>query len=132
MKNCLTNTVLLISLIATLSGCASVRTVGDDSDRNRQEYASRRQVDSVTVYVRDSIVVRISGDTVFRDRWHTLYRDRWRERSDTLIVRDSLWREVSVMVEKPLNGWQNFQLWAGRIALILLIGGLLFFMIKRF
>lgn len=132
MKNCLTNTVLLISLLLLFSGCASVRTAGGSSDRNREEYANHRQVDSVTVYVRDSIVLRIAGDTVFHDRWHTLCRDRWRDRSDTLVVRDSLWREVSVMVEKPLNGWQNFQLWAGRIALILLIGGVLFFVVKRF
>ena len=132
MKNFWATTALLISRLVILTGCANSRMAGGSSSQNREEYAGRRQVDSVRVYVRDSIVVRISGDTIYRDRWHTRYRDRWRDRSDTLVVRDSIRQEIPVMVDRPLSGWQHFQIWSGRIALALLLGGVLLIVLKRF
>lgn len=56
-----------------------------------------------SVYVHDSISVYIRGDTVFKDKYHLQYKDRYivRNKSDTMIVRDSI--PYKVGVEKPLS-----------------------------
>ena len=80
----------------------------------RTEYVYRDRVERDTTIVRDSVWIKekVKGDTVFvekvRDR--LVYRDRWREKTDTLMVRDSVKVETVKEVEKPLNGWQRFRL----------------------
>jgi hypothetical protein len=61
-----------------------------------------------------------------------LYRDK--------IVRDSIFKtdtirvpypvEVIKEVTKPLTGWQNFQVWCGRIALLLAMLAVVYFALK--
>ena len=80
----------------------------------RTEYVYRDRVERDTTIVRDSVWIKekVKGDTVFvekvRDR--LVYRDRWREKTDTLMVRDSVKVETVKEVAKPLNGWQRFRL----------------------
>lgn len=130
MKGYLPSTALLISLFL-LSGCKPAQVVGGSTERVHDSDHTVRQTDSLTVYVHDSIFMYVAGDTVRIDRWHTRYRDRWHERTDTLIVRDSIAKETPVMVYKTMSGWQTFQLWCGRILLVIVAGGLLFKIFKR-
>lgn len=131
MKNCLPRTALLIScLLLLLSGCKPVQMVGGSSSQTHDRDHSLRQIDSVLIVKTDSVFIREKGDTVYMYRYRTLYQDRWRDRTDTLIVRDSIATETPVMVYKT-TGWQNFQLWCGRILLALLLGYFLFRLIKR-
>ena len=80
----------------------------------RTEYVYRDRVERDTTIVRDSVWIKekVKGDTVFvekvRDRF--VYRDRWMEKTDTVMVRDSVKVETVKEVEKPLNGWQRFRL----------------------
>lgn len=119
MKNCWMPTVLLISLL--LVGCRQMQMVGGSTSQVSERETASKQVDSVFCYVRDSVIIFKAGDTVWRDRYHTEFRDRWHDRTDTVVIRDSVGVETPVLVEKPLSGWVNFQLWAGRLALIALL-----------
>ena len=119
MKNFWTLTVLLISLL--LVGCRPMQMVGGSTSQVSERETTSRQRDSVFIYRVDSVIIRLAGDTVFQDRWHTVYRDCWHDRTDTVVIHDSVGVETPVLVEKPLSGWVNFQLWAGRLALIALL-----------
>lgn len=119
MRNCWLITVLLISLM--LVGCRPMQMAGGSSSRAGERETTSRQVDSVFIHVTDSVFIREKGDSVFVIKYRTVYRDRWRDRTDTLRVCDSVYVEEPVLVAKPLSGWQHFQLWTGRIALIVLL-----------
>ena len=121
MRGSLPRTASLISLcvLLALASCRGGRALtGTEARRESREEASRAK-DSVTLYVRDSVHVREKGDT------------RWRERTDTVVIRDSVFRERPVATGKPLTGWQHFQLWCGRLALLLLACIVLAKLVKR-
>ncbi|MDR0543462.1 MAG: hypothetical protein LBH19_14800 [Dysgonamonadaceae bacterium] len=96
----------------------------------KTEYRDKIVRDSVFKY--DSIFVKDKGDTVFFERYKYLYRDK--------IVRDSIFKndtirvpypvEVVKQVKAPLTGWQNFQVWCGRIALVVVLLVGLYFVLK--
>ena len=98
---------------ALLAGCSPkvIETV-------RTEYVYRDRVQRDTTVVRDSVFIRekVKGDTVFvekvRDR--LVYRDRWREKTDTVVLRDSVAVETvkEVKVEKPLSAWKRAKIGA--------------------
>lgn len=98
---------------ALLVGCSPkvIETV-------RTEYVYRDRIQRDTTVVRDSVVIRekVKGDTVFvekvRDR--LVYRDRWREKTDTVVLRDSVAVETvkEVKVEKPLSAWKRAKIGA--------------------
>ena len=73
-----------------------------------------------SVYVHDSVSVYIRGDTVFKDKYHLQYKDRYivRNKSDTLIVRDSI--PYKVGVEKTLSKTDKAFLNIGKIASVCL------------
>lgn len=81
-----------------------------------------------SVYVHDSISVYIRGDTVFKDKYQFRYKDRYivRNKSDTLIVRDSI--PYKVEVEKQLSKTDKVFLNIGKIASICLFIGILAFL----
>ena len=127
--------IALIGLVACISvGCKSVRYV----DRVHTEYKDRLRIDSVyshdTILQRDSIVTLLQGDTLRIDRWH--WRDRiavkWKTslQHDTVAIVDTL-RSVQVKeVAKPLNWWQRTMQGGGYALLILIIGGIVYTILK--
>jgi hypothetical protein len=84
------------------------------------------QIDSVLIYKRDSIYIREKNDTVVVEKWHTLLKYRDKIRIDTLHITDTLRvthseiKTIEVEVNR-ITGWQNFQIWAGRIFLVALL-----------
>jgi hypothetical protein len=97
----------------------------------RDRYVVQHQTDSVMVYLRDSVFVRERADTVFVDRTHTKTVYRERVRVDTLRVRDTVnvvrTETLTVTTEVEVNrltGWQQVQLWFGRVLMwgLVLIG----------
>lgn len=92
--------------------------MGGSEQHTVERETSRRQSDSVFVYVGDSVVVREKGDTILVTHSRTRYIDRWRDRHDTVVCRDSVIKEIPIPVEKPLSGWMQFQIWTGRLLLI--------------
>lgn len=91
-----------------------------------------------SIYVRDSVyidrfnIIREKGDTVFVIQKSVEYRDRWREK----VVRDTLRttqkETVTQYVEKKLTWWQELQIWAGRILLVIVAGLVVYAGIKIF
>lgn len=123
MKN---TSIFIILLLCFCSSCKTPQYIPVETVKT--EYRDKIVRDSVFRY--DSIFVKDKGDTVFFERYKYLYRDK--------IIRDSIFTqdtirvpypvEVIKEVKAPLSGWQNFQVWSGRIALILaLLAGLYFF-----
>ena len=82
-----------------------------------------------SVYVHDSVSVYIRGDTVFKDKYHLQYKDRYivRNKSDTLIVRDSI--PYKVEVSKQLSKTDKAFLNIGKIASFCLFIGILAFFV---
>lgn len=81
-----------------------------------------------SVYVHDSVSVYIKGDTVFKDKYQLRYKDRYivRNKSDTLIVRDSI--PYKVEVDKPLSKTDKAFLNIGKITSVCLFIGILPFL----
>ncbi|MDR1585673.1 MAG: hypothetical protein LBS07_05845, partial [Prevotellaceae bacterium] len=101
-------------LAAVFSGCH--KTVYVPVESVKTEYRDNYLRDSV--YLHDSIFVKEKGDTVFVNAFRYLYRDRTVR--DSIAVHDTVKVPYPVEVEKPVkyvSGWQNFQIWCGRIAL---------------
>jgi hypothetical protein len=94
------------------------------------EYRDNFVRDSIFRY--DSIFVKDKGDTLILERYRYLYRDK--------IVRDSIFKTDTIRVPYPievikekkakLSGWQNFQIWCGRIALLLATLAIVYFVLK--
>ena len=78
-----------------------------------------------SVYVHDSVSVYIIGDTVFKYKYHIQYKDRFivRNKSDTLIVRDSI--PYKVEVNKQLSKTDRAFLNIGKIASVCIFIGIL-------
>lgn len=109
---------LLIALF--FGSCRSVRVIEKEVIKTDTVLTTKIQIDSI--YVNDSIYIRelIQGDTVkiTTDRWHTRWRDRILYDSIYIAQRDTVKVTDIKEVPRKLSGWQWFQIWAGRLALI--------------
>ena len=104
---------VIVSMLLMLASCVSSERAIMNADF-RDEYTHRILCDSF--YIHDSVFVALNADTVYRDRVRTVYRDRLRV--DTVVVHDTVYCELSVEKEKPM------QRSAGRwwfLALVLLV-----------
>ena len=109
---------LLIALF--FGSCRSVRVIEKEVIKTDTVLTTKIQIDSI--YVNDSIYIRelIQGDTVkiTTDRWHTRWRDRILYDSIYIAQRDTVKVTDIKEVPRKLSGWQWFQIWAGRLALL--------------
>ena len=114
--------VAIIALLIALffGSCRSVRVIEKEVIKTDTVLTTKIQIDSI--YVNDSIYIRelIQGDTVkiTTDRWHTRWRDRILYDSIYIAQRDTVRVTDIKEVPRKLSGWQWFQIWAGRLALI--------------
>ena len=112
---------IIALLIALFFGsCRSVRIVEKEVIKTDTLVSTQIQRDSI--YINDSIYIRevVSGDTVkiTTDRWHTQWRDRILYDSIYIAQRDTVRVTDIKEVPRKLSGWQWFQIWAGRLALL--------------
>ncbi|MBB4037002.1 hypothetical protein GGR21_002916 [Dysgonomonas hofstadii] len=87
----------------------------------RTEYQERIIKDSLHLY--DSVFVKLKGDTVWLEKYKYLYRDRFLR--DSVFKTDSIQIPYPVEVEREINrltSFQSFQLWCGRILILLFVG----------
>lgn len=111
--------IVLMVLIGILSGCKS-QLVYVPVETIKTEYKDRLQRDSIHLY--DSVFVKMKSDTVFFEKYKYLYRDKLIR--DSVFVTDSLQVPYPVEVEKEVNrlsSFQHFQIWCGRILLLLVL-----------
>ena len=115
--------VIFFALAIICSACKTVKYVPLETVKT--EYRDNFVRDSIIRY--DSVYMKDHGDTIYLERYHYLYRNK--------IVRDSIFKTDTIRVpypvetvrevKKPLSGWQNFQVWCGRIALaVVLLAGI--------
>lgn len=126
MKN---TSIFIILLPFFCSSCKTPQYIPVETVKT--EYRDKIVRDSVFRY--DSIFVKDKGDTVFFERFKYLYRDKIIR--DSVFVQDTICVpypvEVTKEVKAPLSGWQSFQLWSGRIVLILALLAGLYFVLKH-
>ena len=130
--------VAIIALLISLffASCRSVRVIEKEVIKTDTVLTTKIQIDSI--YVNDSIYIRelIQGDTVkiTTDRWHTRWRDRILYDSIYIAQRDTVKVTDIKEVPRKLSGWQWFQIWAGRLALlaIMLTAGVIIYKKRLF
>ena len=125
--------LLFLAAIATmLYSCKSVKYIPVET--TKIEYRDKFVRDSIFRY--DSVFVKDKGDTLILERYKYLYKNRIVK--DSIFINDTIQVpypvEVVKQVKAPLTGWQNFQIWCGRIALVvlLLLGVYLVLRLKKF
>lgn len=119
---------ILIPILCLLSSCKG-KTIYVPIENSRTEYKDRLYTDSI--FLHDSIVFKVQQDTVFVEKYKYIYRNR--------LLRDSIFKYDSIQVPYPvveykevnkLSGFQNFQIWCGRLLLVLLGGYFIFQRLK--
>lgn len=138
MKKSITRHAILIVLLCITAwlmfGCRSIQYVPVETVK--VEYRDKLKIDSIIKY--DSIFYDryMKGDTVFMTKEKYRYLDKIKIVRDSVFKTDSIQIPYPVKVEKEVNrlsSFQSFQIWCGRILLLLL--GLWFgykFFIKKF
>ena len=106
-------TMLILSMFCR---CTTTKYVPVTEYKDRVVLKTDSLLKTDSVYVHDSVSVYIRGDTVFKDKYHLQYKDRYivRNKSDTLIVRDSI--PYKVEVNKQLSNTDRAFLKIGKIA----------------
>jgi hypothetical protein len=114
----------------TLLCCACGTTKYVPVETVKTEYRDNFVRDSIFRY--DSVFVKQTADTVFFERYKYLYRDKIIR--DSILIQDTIRVpfpvEVVKQVKAPLTSWQNFQVWCGRIALVIVLLVGLYFVLK--
>ena len=116
-------------ILSIFCRCTTTKYVPVTEYKDRVVVKTDSLLKTDSVYVHDSVSVYIRGDTVFNDKYHLQYKDRYivRNKSDTLIVRDSI--PYKVGVEKPLSKTERAFLNIGKIASVCLFIGILAFFV---
>lgn len=116
---------LFIVLLLLIVGC-SPRVLERVEVHTDTCYVHQVRRDSVVRH--DSIYIHefMKNDTVFLERVRLQRLVQERLRVDTLFVSrsDTVVRTRIEYRNKPLSGWQQFQIWHGRIFLVLLAGAI--------
>jgi hypothetical protein len=111
-------TVAAILLHCLCHSCKSIQYIPIESTKT--EYRDNYIRDSI--FCLDSVYIKEKGDTLIVERYRYVYRDRTTH--DSIHINDTIRVPVPVevikKVKQPLTGWQNFQIWCGRFALLAL------------
>ncbi len=127
--------IIIVGLLLFLlfTSCKS-KTIYVPVESTKIEYRDKIQRDSIHLY--DSIYFEkyLKGDTVFltKEKYKYLYRDK--------LVHDSIFKLDSIKVPYPvieyqevnrLSSFQSFQIWCGRILLLLVLGYFVFRWLRK-
>jgi hypothetical protein len=98
----------------------------------KTEYRDKILRDSIYRY--DSVYVKEKGDTLIFERYRSMYRDKFIRDSvficDTIRVPYPVEVVKNVKAKRTLSGWQNFQIWCGRIFLVIALFVIFYFVLK--
>ena len=114
-------------ILSMFCRCTTTKYVPVTEYKDRVVVKTDSLLKTDSVYVHDSVSVYIRGDTVFKYKYHIQYKDRYivRNKSDTLIVRDSI--PYKVEVNKQLSKTDRAFLNIGKIASVCIFIGILAF-----
>lgn len=128
--HCVMVGIFVVALLALFTGCKTVEYVQVPEYHTDTLIVNKVQRDSI--HIRDSMYVEVKGDTVRIDRWHTKFIEKllhdtcYQSKTDTVPVP----YPVEKKVEKQLSWWQQTQMYAGDVLLLLLMGGAVYGIIK--
>ena len=114
-------------ILSMFCRCTTTKYVPVTEYKDRVVLKTDSLLKTDSVYVHDSVSVYIRGDTVFKYKYHIQYKDRSivRNKSDTLIVRDSI--PYKVEVGKQLSNTDRYFLKIGKISSVCIFIGILAF-----
>ena len=114
-------------ILSMFCRCTTTKYVPVTEYKDRVVVKTDSSLKTYSVYVHDSVSVYIRGDTVFKYKYHIQYKDRSivRNKSDTLIVRDSI--PYKVDVNKQLSNTDRAFLNIGKIASVCIFIGIIAF-----
>lgn len=120
--------ILLLIIACLLTSCGQIKYVPVESIR--VEYRTRDSIKYDSIYKRDSVHVFVKGDTVivYKDRY--LYKYKFINRTDTVLVTDTI--KEPYPVEKQLTKWQSLKIKLGDYMLILIIVAVLLIAFRIF
>ena len=110
--------VLVVLLCSMLAGCTKTLYVPVESVRT--EYVNKLQRDSIYFYEKDSVYIK--GDTVHNDKLIYKYRDKII--CDTVQNNDTIrvpYPVEKIVIVNELHWWQESLMWAGVVAIIILL-----------
>lgn len=120
--------IFTVLLFCFCSSCKTPQYIPVETVKT--EYRDKIVRDSVFKY--DSIFVKDKGDTVYFERYRYSYKDKII--LDSVLIQDTIRVpypvEVIKQVKAPLTSWQNFQVWCGRILLIIALFIGLYFVLR--
>ncbi|HOG19598.1 MAG TPA: hypothetical protein PKW37_04070 [Salinivirgaceae bacterium] len=124
-------TTLFVSALLLLCLCSSCgKTKYIPVETTKIELRDQLVRDSIFCY--DSVFVKHTADTLFIEKYKYIYRDKII--LDSVFIQDTVSVpypvEVVKQVKAPLTSWQNFQIWSGRIALLLILLAIICFILK--
>lgn len=94
--------LMLACLVMGVSACTTIREI--PVERIRTEYVSKNILKVDTFLEKDSIFVKEKGDTVWLERWKTLREISFRDRTDTILLTDTI--TITVKVPADLS-WRQ-------------------------
>lgn len=108
------------------TSCRSIKYVPVETVRI--EYKTRDSIRFDSIYQRDSVLMLVKGDTVYKEKYKYLYRYLTINKTDTVMVTDTI--QVPYPVEKQLTKWQKIKQELGGLALGIALAAILMFLIK--
>lgn len=113
-------TIFLMSEICFTS-CRNIKYVPVETVKT--EYKTRDSIRFDSIYEHDSIFLFVKGDTVYKEKYRYKYRYLTINKTDTVILTDSV--QIPYPVEKQLTRWQQMKIelggWAVSVIIILSI-----------
>jgi len=123
--------IILLLLVFVLFTSCKTKTMYVPVETIKTEYKETVLRDSV--HLHDSIIIKMKADTVFYEKYKTIYKN--------VILRDSVYKVDSVQIPYPvveykevnkLTTFQGFQVWCGRLLLVIVLVFLGVKYLKRF
>lgn len=122
--------IVLLLLLWLLTSCKT-KMIPYPVESVKTEYKDKLIKDSI--HILDSVFLYSRNDTVFLNKYRYMYKDKLIK--DTVNVTDTIRVPYPVEIEKEvnrLNSFQSFQIWCGRILLLILLGWFGIFLAKQY
>lgn len=115
--------IIILFVSAICLSCRTTHYVPVETKVHDTTYINKVQVDSVF----DSTFVYVNGDTVLQYK----YIYRYKMLRDTLYISKTDSIQIPYPVERELTWWQNMKIKAGGFAMLIIIAGIVFILIKK-
>lgn len=121
--------LLTMAAISFMASCSSPKVI------THTEWRDHYHLDSIFLHEIDSVYItaKTVHDTVYltEEKWKIRYRDRLQHDTVYVAVHDTTTIEKIVKIEKPLTWWQSTRIQIGNVAMVLLLCGAVWLIIRK-